>query len=100
MYYWLVTKVQLQGGEKLGGKTEKAKARLRMEPTDYTYDEAKSLMAKLGFKEHNKGKTSGSRVQFVRGTEKTSLHKPHPDKRMPRYAVVMLKEYLESIGEL
>ena len=90
----------MQGGEKLGGKVEKAKSRLKLVPFDYTFEEAKSLLMSLGFEEHNKGRTSGSRVQFVRGTQKIFLHKPHPEKEMKRYMVRYLKEYLESIGEL
>ena len=45
---------------------EKAKERLKSLPTDYTYAEANALLNKLGFFEDNKGKTSGSRVKFVR----------------------------------
>ena len=90
----------MQGGETLGGKLEKAKARLRLDPSDYTFEEAKSLLTSLGFVEHNKGRTSGSRIQFVKGQQKILLHKPHPEKEMKRYAVRFLRENLESIGEL
>lgn len=45
-------------------KLEKAKERLRLKPKDYTYTEAKVLLSQMGFVEHNKGKTSGSRVKF------------------------------------
>ena len=41
-------------------KLEKAKERIRSKPKDYTYNEAKYLLSQLGFKEYNKGKTSGS----------------------------------------
>ena len=62
-------------------KLEKAKARLLSLPKDYTYDEARSLLGQLGFREDNKGKTSGSRVEFFRESDKSGilLHKPHPD---------------------
>lgn len=33
-------------------RIEKAKARLRAVPTDYTYSEAKQLLRRLGFEEH------------------------------------------------
>lgn len=84
----------------MGGKLDKAKARLKASPNDYTYDEAKSLLSSLGYKEHNKGKTSGSRVIFIREDDKIMLHKPHPEKEMKSYAVRQLKEHLEAIGEL
>lgn len=81
---------------------EKAIERLLSCPKDYSYDEAVSLMNKLGFREDNKGKTSGSRVRFFRETDKrvVLLHKPHPQSTMKLYAVKELKLFLESIGEL
>lgn len=89
-----------KGGERLGGKLDKAKARLKASPHDYTYDEAKHLLSSLGYKEYNKGKTSGSRVIFIREDDKIMLHKPHPENEMKHYAVRQLKEHLEAIGEL
>lgn len=82
------------------GKREKAKLRLKSEPSDYTFTEAKSLLISLGFEEYNKGKTSGSRVAFIRGEEKIYLHKPHPGNEMKMYAVRQLKDKLEELGEL
>lgn len=82
------------------GKLEKAKNRLKSEPTDYTFKEAKKLLTALGYEEYNKGKTSGSRVVFIRENDKILLHKPHPGNEMKGYAVRQLKEHLETIGEL
>jgi len=39
--------------------------RLKTKPKDFTYDETKTLLNKLGLIENNKGKTSGSRVIFI-----------------------------------
>ena len=89
----------MHGGDGLG-KLEKAKLRLKSEPFDYTFVEAESLLISLGFEKHNKGKSSGSRVIFVRGNVKILLHKPHPQKEMKMYAVRQLKEQLDEIGEL
>ena len=71
-------------------------------PKDYTYSEAKVLLAQIGFKEYNKGKTSGSRVKFYREEDKKIilLHKPHPGDIMRVGAVRDLLKYLEEIGEL
>ncbi len=44
----------------------KAVIRLKSLPKDYTYSEARALRKKLGFCESTKGKTSGSRVMFIR----------------------------------
>ena len=81
---------------------EKAMERLRSLPRDYSYEEAAYLLKKLGFKEDNKGKTSGSRVKFHRPSDHhiLLLHKPHPGSIMKAYAVKEFKEFLERIGEL
>ena len=83
-------------------KFEKAKERILQKPKDYTYTEARYLLSQLGFKEHNKGKTSGSRVRFFRETDKKVilLHKPHPEDEMDRGAVSGLIDYLKGIVEL
>lgn len=56
----------------------------------------------MGFKEYNKGRTSGSRVKFYREKDQKIilLHKPHPDDVMKPGAVKSLVEYLNSLGEL
>ena len=81
---------------------QKAKDRLAALPRDYTYDEAKNLLARLGFEEDNKGKTSGSRVMFFRPRDKkiVLLHKPHPGSIMKGYAVKQLYQTLNEMGEL
>ena len=83
-------------------KFEKAKERILQKPKDYTYTEARYLLNKMGFEEYNKGKTSGSRVRFFRGTDKKVilLHKPHPEDEMDKGAVSSLIDYLKGIGEL
>lgn len=79
---------------------EKAIARLKSCPKDYTYEEAASLLCRLGFIEDTKGKTSGSRIKFYREKDKLIilLHKPHPQPTMKSYAVKQLVEALESMG--
>lgn len=83
-------------------KFEKAKDRIRMQPKDYTYTEAKFLLEQIGFVEYNKGKTSGSRVKFYREKDQKIilLHKPHPSDVMKRAAVKDLLEFLQNLGEL
>ena len=73
-------------------KIDKAKERLSLHPKDYTYSEAKYLLSQLGFEEFNKGKTSGSRVGFIKrdDVEKTTifLHKPHGSDAYVRKAAI------------
>lgn len=81
---------------------DKLKLRICSCPKDFKYSEARTLLNNLGFREYNKGKTSGSRVMFSRDTDQVSimLHKPHPNDEMKQYAVKQLKDFLKEIGEL
>ncbi|MBP3927004.1 MAG: type II toxin-antitoxin system HicA family toxin, partial [Clostridium sp.] len=46
-----------------------------------------------------KGKTSGSRVMFIRdGYGRILLHKPHPKKELKAYQIKQLVEMLEQEG--
>lgn len=84
------------------GKFDKAKNRLRSIPSDYTYTEARYLLGQLGFKEMQKGRTSGSRVLFYRDHDncKIMLHKPHPGDEMSIGAIRDLRNRLMEMGEL
>ena len=71
------------------GKEEKMVKRLLTIPSDYSYDEAKTLANRFGYVECNKGSTSGSRILLYRETDnrKILLHKLHPSNIMKQYAV-------------
>jgi len=79
---------------------EKLLDRFRKLPKDFTYDELRTLLGGLGYKEINKGKTSGSRVAFI--NKKTChiilLHKPHPGNIVKRYALELTYEELKNQG--
>lgn len=81
---------------------EKAKMELLKCSKNYTYDEAKSLLKKLGYEERTKGKTSGSRVLFYRESDKRiiMLHRPHPEKTMDTGAVKDLINWLKEYGDI
>lgn len=83
-------------------RLDKAKERLKAIPKNYTYSEAKSLLSQLGFSEYNKGKTSGSRVKFVRLSDGVTilLHKPHPSDIMSVASVKDIIYCLKEIGEI
>lgn len=78
-------------------KKEKLIARLLERPKDFHYDEAKTLLSYFGFEEGNKGKTSGSRVEFIRGKDTILLHKPHPTGELKSYQV---KQMIDTLKEL
>lgn len=48
------------------GTKEKLIRRLQNRPKDFTFDEAKTLLNYFGYNLSNKGKTSGSRIMFVK----------------------------------
>lgn len=83
-------------------KYEKAKKRILGIPSDYTYGEIKYLLGKIGFREYQKGKTSGSRVKFFRESDQKiiMLHKPHPRDVMDQGAVEDVVRKLIEWGEL
>lgn len=81
---------------------EKAKQNLLNCSKNYTYDDAKSLLIKLGYEEKNKGKTSGSRVMFYRKSDQRiiMIHKPHPKNTMDTGALKDLIKHLKEYGDL
>ncbi len=80
------------------GTEEKAILRLLSKPKDYHYNEAKALLKRFGFEERNKGRTSGSRVEFTRGTDTILLHKPHPNGELKTYQIKQLITILKQLG--
>ena len=79
-------------------KKQKLIDRLKSRPRNFTYDEDVSLLLALGFTKSNKGKTSGSRVIFVKGPAHIKLHKPHPHKELKKYQVSNLLSDLTKGG--
>jgi len=59
------------------GKHDKLLERLLNKPADFSIAELKRLMSAFGYELTNKGKTSGSRIAFEKGTDSFRLHKPH-----------------------
>ena len=77
---------------------EKAKQQLLKCSKNYTYDDAKALLRKLGFEEKSKGKTSGSRVMFYRESDQRIIliHKPHSENTMDTGSV---KDLIKCLKE-
>ena len=82
------------------GKKEKLIKELKSNPKDFTFEKAETLLGYLTYKRHNKGKTSGSRVEFSSEnyTAKIIMHKPHPRKELLDYQLKQLIEQLEREG--
>lgn len=77
------------------GKKDKLIERLRKYPKDFTFDEMVVALESLGFELSNKGKTSGSRVKFIKKDIVIILHKPHPRKELLEYQIKQVIEILE-----
>ena len=78
------------------GRKEKLIERLKSKPKDFTFDEMQTLLESLGFEMSNKGKTSGSRVKFSKGSATIRVHKPHPRKELKDYQIDDVLEILEE----
>ena len=77
---------------------EKLKKRLKKKPKDFTYEETVCLLECLGYKVHNKGATSGSRVRFKNEQtgEYIDIHRPHPGSIMKEWMINTIYEHLKS----
>ena len=78
------------------GKKEKLIERLKSNPKDFTFDEMRNVLENLGFEMFNKGKTSGSRVKFMKDNIPIILHKPHPRKELLEYQIKQVLVILEK----
>lgn len=82
-------------------KLEKDIERLKSKPKDFTYDEAKRILNNLGFFEYNKGRTSGSRVEFKNNlNKKVILHKPHTSNILKPYQMNDIVKKLKEWGNI
>ena len=81
------------------GQKDKLIKKLNSKPRDFTYDEVETLLNYLSFIRSDKGKTSGSRVEFTSKEHGIILlHKPHPRKELLEYQIKQLREKLEQEG--
>lgn len=77
------------------GKKQKLITRLLAIPSDFTWQELRTLLKALGYRELQ---GSGSRVKFDCGQPEhlINLHKPHPGNIVKRYALRQLIEKLKQ----
>lgn len=78
------------------GTKEKLIQRFVSQPKDFTWDELVRLFGIFGYEISNKGKTSGSRVIFVKGESSYTVHKPHPDSIIKSYVIKQVLEFLKN----
>lgn len=82
-------------------KYDKIIAKLNRNSGNLTFEELASLLNYLGYETNNKGKTSGSRVQFYKpGVQAIILHKPHPRKTLLSYQIKQVLMTLKANREI
>ena len=84
------------------GTIDKLIERFKQRPTDFTYDELRRMLRKFSYEESAIGKTSGSRVAFVRPSDKAiiKLHKPHPCNILKDYQMKQIYDLLKERGDI
>lgn len=80
------------------GTKEKLIERFKRQPKDFTYNELCRLFQIFGFEISQKGKTSGSRVEFINLEKSLSYgaHKPHPDSFIKSYVMKQVLDFFMS----
>jgi hypothetical protein len=69
-------------------------------PKDFTFDETMKLLSGYGYRVHNKGATSGSRIRFINEETKEyiDIHKPHPGHIMKEWMMKTIYQHLKNNG--
>lgn len=80
-------------------RQQKAIARLQSVPGDFTWDE---LVVVLRHFDYELKKNDGSRRSFVHSTSgvRISLHEPHPQNIVKKYALRLVIDHLKEQGLL
>ncbi len=75
---------------------EKLVDRFKSQPNNFTFEELIRLFKLFGFEIGSKGKTSGSRMEFINEEKNLSfgVHKPHPVNAIKSYVMKQLMEFL------
>lgn len=79
---------------------EKLLEKLKSNPKDFTYRELQSIMSKNGYVENNKGRSSGSRVEYKGKVTSLRMHKPHGRNFLHDYQIKAVLEFLAKEGVL
>ncbi len=79
-------------------RAKKLLKRFLSKPSDFTFDELKTLLASLGYEIGKSGATSGSRVAFVNPKTKhiIRIHKPHPESVLKFYQMIQIINELKD----
>lgn len=80
-------------------QTEKLIKQLLSLPKDFTISELDTLMRRLGLRKRQRGRTSGSAIEYYdpKTRQTLKIHSPHPGKIVKRYALLSAIEFLASL---
>ncbi|MBR5730640.1 MAG: type II toxin-antitoxin system HicA family toxin [Firmicutes bacterium] len=80
-------------------KKEKLIKRFLSIPKDFTFDELVTLLAFFDYQIDTKGRSSGSRFEFINPDHRSiDIHKPHPSNVLKAYQLRQVLDILESEG--
>ena len=84
------------------GKKDTLTARFLSMPKDFEQREMDALMAQYGCVRNNRGKTSGSAIQYVHQQTKRvfAYHRPHPGNIIKPYVLKEARRFLQDVGEI
>lgn len=84
------------------GRKETLTARLLSMPKDFEQREMDALMNQCGCVRNNRGKTSGSTIQYVhQATRKVfTYHRPYPGNIIKPYVLKAARKFLQGVGEI
>ncbi|MDR1937975.1 MAG: type II toxin-antitoxin system HicA family toxin [Tannerellaceae bacterium] len=73
---------------------DKLVERFKSQSNDFTFEELVRLFRIFGFTIDNKGKTSGSRITFLKEDKVFDMHKPHPSNIVKEYVMKNVFKFL------
>jgi len=78
------------------GTIEKLVDRFKSQPKDFTFEELVKVFRYFDFDIGAKGKTSGSRMEFINEERRLSygIHKPHPANLIKGYVMKQVLKFL------
>ena len=80
-------------------KSDKLIERFKTLPKDFTFEEMVKLLSIFGYELENKGRTSGSRVEFHHEVHQAIMfHKPHPSNIIKEYVIKLVYKQLKDNG--
>ncbi len=74
--------------------------KLKSRPKTFPFNKMCTVLTHLGFKMSNKGRTSGSRVMFIKGSIRIMFDRPHPGNEMLSCYIERIVDKLEEEGLL